>query len=251
MKTSKKQEILTFSREETKGVPYRLRLARYQAIGETVNFFIKQNHDNSPQIKILDVGGDEGRILRHIEAYPSAKNVRCDLIDLFPKGQERVYKKEKRLLYTANFETEGLEIIPENSYDIVICEQVMEHLHNPELLATEINRILKKSGMAIIGVPSFPYGVHFLRKYAVPVFDKIFCQKKQRSHVQAFSLFTFTKLLNKTGKWRIHQKRGFRIVSGGILRKLESYRWWWRFNRSLGKIIPCMCIEIQIVATKD
>jgi len=44
--------------------------------------------------------------------------------------------------------------------------------------------------------------------------------------------------------------RGFRIVSGGLLRPLENYRWWWRFNRRLGELLPAACIEAQIIARK-
>lgn len=248
---NKKQEILTFSLDESiKGIPYRLRVARYQAIGETVSNFIEQYDTEDSQIKILDVGGDEGRILRHIEAYPNAAHVRCDLVDLFPKGTDRIYKKDHRQLYTADFETDGLKEIADNSYDIAICEQVMEHLNHPEFLASEIHRVLKVGGMTILGVPSFPHGVHWLRLYVVPLLDKMFAKKKPRSHVQAFSLRTFTKLVKKSGCWKIQDRRGFRIISGGILRRLEFYRWWWRFNRFLGAIIPSMCIEIQLVALK-
>jgi hypothetical protein len=28
---------------------------------------------------------------------------------------------------------------------------------------------------------------------------------------------------------------------------LENYRWWWRFNRRLGELIPAACIEVQII----
>ncbi|BBM81880.1 class I SAM-dependent methyltransferase [Candidatus Uabimicrobium amorphum] len=248
---NKKQEIVTFSLDPSiKGVPYRLRMARYQAIGETVSDFIRKYDTKGSQLKILDVGGDEGRILRHIEAYPNAKDVRCDLIDLFPKGSDGVYKKENRKLYTADFETDGLKEIPDNTYDVAICEQVMEHLHHPEFLASEIHRVLKVGGMAILGVPSFPYGVHWFRIYLVPLLDKVFAKKKVRSHVQGFCLSTFTRLVKKSGNWKIQSRRGFRIISGGILRKLEFYRWWWRFNRFLGSLIPCMCIEVQLVVVK-
>jgi hypothetical protein len=44
--------------------------------------------------------------------------------------------------------------------------------------------------------------------------------------------------------------RGFRIISGGLLRPLENYRWWWRFNRRLGARLPAACIEAQIIARK-
>ena len=230
-------------------MPYSLRLSRYQAIGETVNIYARLWAKNK-SIRILDVGGDEGRALRYIEAYPTSNNIKCDIADLFPDGTQRVYKKEQRDLFQLNFETQGLKSIADNSYDIVVCEQVMEHLVNPEFLATEIFRVLKKDGIAIIGVPIFPEGIHLIRKVLVPKLDKLFLKKKQRSHVQAFSLRTFNKLLKSTGEWKVIEKRGFRIISGGILRKLELYKWWWKINKTIGGVVPSMCIEAQIVLTK-
>jgi hypothetical protein len=35
-----------------------------------------------------------------------------------------------------------------------------------------------------------------------------------------------------------------------LLRPLENYRWWWRFNRRLGELLPAACIEVQIIARK-
>ena len=39
-------------------------------------------------------------------------------------------------------------------------------------------------------------------------------------------------------------------MSDDLLRRLENYRWWWRFNRRLGELIPAACIEIQVIARK-
>jgi hypothetical protein len=48
----------------------------------------------------------------------------------------------------------------------------------------------------------------------------------------------------------IETVRGFRVISGGLLRRLENYRWWWQFNRRLGEMVPGACIEVQIIARK-
>lgn len=41
--------------------------------------------------------------------------------------------------------------------------------------------------------------------------------------------------------------RGFRIISGGVLRWLENHFWWYRFKRWLGSVLPRLCIEIQLL----
>jgi hypothetical protein len=40
------------------------------------------------------------------------------------------------------------------------------------------------------------------------------------------------------------------MLSGGVLRPLENYRWWWRLGRVTGRIAPALCTEIQVVAVK-
>jgi hypothetical protein len=68
--------------------------------------------------------------------------------------------------------------------------------------------------------------------------------------VQAFSLRSFRRLLREQTDFTLLKARGYRIVSGGPLRALENYAWWWKLNRLVGSLVPSLCIETQIVATK-
>jgi hypothetical protein len=61
---------------------------------------------------------------------------------------------------------------------------------------------------------------------------------------------SFLKEMEKHTHLKLIKVRGFRIVSGGILRPLENYRWWWKFNRWLGERLPAFCIEIQAIMIK-
>lgn len=48
------------------------------------------------------------------------------------------------------------DILPlkDNSFDLVICKDVLEHLLHPEQLVSEISRVLKEEGKALIHVPN-------------------------------------------------------------------------------------------------
>src|SRR5947208_2917779 len=99
-----------------------------------------------------------------------------------------------------------------------------------------------------IGVPIFPPPLHLVRKHLVPLLPSSL-RPEDSTHQQAFSLASFRRELQKQ-PLTVEAVRGFRIVSGGLLRPLENYRWWWRFNRRLGELVPALCIEAQIIARK-
>lgn len=61
---------------------------------------------------------------------------------------------------------------------------------------------------------------------------------------------SFLKVMKNHSKLELIKVRGLRIVSGGVLRPLENYRWWWKFNRWLGEQFPSFCIEIQAIMEK-
>lgn len=230
--------------------PYRLRQARYQALAESVAQFAARRPLDQP-VKLLDVGVGAGVSKRYIEPYVEAGRIEYHGVDIFPRGRKFVYEHQEWNLIQQDLE-QGLPALPSDTYDIVVCEQVIEHLHNVDVVAAELARVLKPHGLSLIGVPIFPDGAHLVRKHCVPVLDRLLGlrRKKPRGHVQAFSKRSFLKLLRRAGGFHVQQTRGFRIISGGPLRPLEYCRWWWQANRWLGARVPSLCIEIQVMATK-
>lgn len=231
-------------------LPYQLREARYQALGEDIARLAAQHWQATRcPLRLLDVGVGDGRSRRYVEAYPAARHIEWHGVDIFPRGREYVFKHREWRLYEMNLE-QGLPQLSSDQFDVVICEQVLEHLHHPQFAASELIRVARPEGQLIIGVPIFPFGLHHLRKHLVPHLDRIFKKSYVRGHVQAFSLASFQRLLRASGPIECKSARGFRIVSGGILSGLENYRWWWRFNRWLGALAPALCIETQVTLVK-
>lgn len=56
--------------------------------------------------------------------------------------------------YPIDLESEELDEVGDEQYDVVICSHVLEHLSNPESVATKLARKLKANGMLYIEVPS-------------------------------------------------------------------------------------------------
>lgn len=233
------------------GLPtYRLRQARYHALAEDVARLAIQQHNHSGQpLDLLDVGCGDGVSMKYIEAQPGGEHVRFHGVDLFPRGMHRIYRPDRWRLHRADVEL-GLDDLGEGQYDVVICEQVLEHLHDCDTAVNELLRVLRPGGVLIVGVPIFACGAHLVRKHVVPKLDRWLNVKKVRGHVQAFSKRTFVNLLETTGRVQVEQVRGFRFISGGPLRPLEYCRWWWQLNRKLGAWFPSLCVEIQVLARK-
>jgi len=231
--------------------PYRLRQARYYELGvECASWAKTLQTQTGRNLQLLDVGTYDGVIRKYIEVHSGAEHIEYSAVDRYPKGREFVYKHESWNLHQVDLEN-GMEGLTSDAYDVVVCEQVLEHLHHPEHALADIYRVTKPGGRMIIGVPIFPPGLDLVRKHVVPKTDELFQVKKVRGHVQAWTQGSFVRLIKQIcPEVKIEVQRGFRLVSGGVLRPLEYSKWWWQLNRKIGTLVPGYCREIQIVAQK-
>jgi SAM-dependent methyltransferase len=199
-------------------------------------------------LSVLDVGCGWGPMLCQLEGEPNFANITisaCDITDT------DLYKRE---LYREFFKGDlagGYPEIGANRYDVVVCEQVLEHLDSLEEAIATLERVTRPGGTLVIGVPIFFPPLHLARKYLVPRLAGILRHPETASHLQAFSLFSFVRLVKAHPGLSLVKARGFRIISGGLLRPLENYRWWWQLNTRLGQLLPALCIEVQIILRKS
>jgi SAM-dependent methyltransferase len=225
---------------------YRLRLARYQGLGEALAEFVRSRRDPASKLQLLDVGVGNGRTLRYCDTHGVGHRIAFHGVDNSPRRLGAVFGGDRWELKQADV-SQGLPY-PDGRFDIVVCEQLLEHVPNADAVARELIRVLKSGGLLVVGVPIFRPLFAFVRKNLVPKIDRVFGIR--RDHVQAFTLRSICKLLTNAGNVTIDKKRGFRLMSGGPLRFLEDSLRWYQFQRMLGRMLPSFCVEAQVLATK-
>ena len=224
---------------------YKLRLARYKALAEAVAEYVRER-EGGP-LALLDVGVGSGRSMRYIEGEGVADLIDFHGFDLKQTRLKSVYAPQQWRLFQGDIQ-QGTPF--ESGYfDIVLCEQVLEHLTHLTGVMNEIARVLKPNGLLILGVPIFPRGVRRLRALMVRLSGKWL--GITRSHLQSFDSPTIKSLICECHRFTIMRSYGVRILSGGLLSPLEDFLWWYRFNRWAGRVVPGLCTEIQIVATRN
>ena len=115
----------------------------------------------NPEGTMLDLGCGEGRhIFGLMEKFPDLK---CIGLDPHIESLDKAFEGLKFLESISNTKTNFLSgsaySLPfsDDSFDLVVCSEVLEHLHDYKDAIKEINRVLKPGGQFLASVPAeFP-----------------------------------------------------------------------------------------------
>jgi len=227
---------------------YSLRQARYDASAENIEEWAASAAREGKRLRVLDVACGPGLLLRHLEARPHFAAMTISGTDL--TQHPVLYRRDLYREFFAGDVMQGYPEIPSGSYDVVVCEQLLEHLPKLDAAMSTLERVLAPGGHLIVGVPIFLPPLAAGRTHLVPLFDRMFQPTRSRGHLQAFSLASFLREMRRHTQLRLVKTRGFRVISGGVLRPLENHRWWWKLNRRLGELMPSACVEVQAIFQK-
>lgn len=171
-----------------------------------LNAIVKLIEKNNayPQ-NILDVGCASGWFLSRIhKRYPKAD---CSGIDVYKKAVE--YGKKKYLKLKLFYGDAHKMPFENNSFDIVICTEVLEHVVSPEKVLKEIERVLTKDGIAIIEMDTG----NFLFKAAWYWWTNLRRGVWRDSHIHAFNAEKLEKMIKNNG-FSIVKRKLFNCTMG-------------------------------------
>jgi ubiquinone/menaquinone biosynthesis C-methylase UbiE len=156
-------------------------------------------------LTLLDVGASTG-IIDSILAKYFKKVVGIDIDNEAIKFARKKFKK-KNLVFKVD---DAMKLkFKNNSFDVVICTHVYEHVPSPQKLFNEIYRVLKPTGVCYLAAQNklWPLEAHhnllflsYLPKYWADKYIKIFKNKNEYYEHP----MTYWQLQNRLKKFKIH-----------------------------------------------
>lgn len=184
---------------------------------------------------VLDVGCWNGNLGKKLIREKGCEVHGLDFDkSILKKAQRNGYKKT--FLIDMNKNPEKLKNI-KNSYDIIICADILEHLIDPQSVLRDLTRLLKPTGVLIISVPNVAFGLNRLNllfgKWNYTEFGTL-----DKTHVRFFTIKTLRELVTN---------------SDLLIKKLRPYNQFGFLAKTypLDQILPSfLCYQLLILATK-
>ena len=125
---------------------------------------LKDSRGRLSKLNCLDVGCSSGIITNFLGGH-FAKVIGADVDNLAIKKANQMSNKETNVRFVSSKEKQ----LPfsDGSFDVVVCNQIYEHVENPNQLFTEICRVLKPDGLCFLGARN-KYGGVFDGHYRLP-----------------------------------------------------------------------------------
>ena len=168
-----------------------------------------------PTERILDVGCGNGIYTNSISYYFGSKTVGIDI----NKKRIKVAQEIAHCLKTgAGFilqEAENLDF-PKESFEKIICLEVIEHIYDDKKLLNKLGCFLKKSGVLIISTPK-------KEKLSKTEELKRFGAAKKGEHVRSgYEFAEFKEMLNRAGFQILERKLYYRFFAKVTI-KIQQY----------------------------
>lgn len=137
-------ERLSFDKKnQYNAVELAIHLARYSIVQKLCR-----------NLDILDVACGEGYGSYAMASFWEAKSVTgIDISKQAISNAQNVFASEK-VKYIASSAEDIVELFEENSFDLIISLETIEHVKNPEHFLSAIKRLLKPNGIAVISCPN-------------------------------------------------------------------------------------------------
>lgn len=212
--------------------------ACYPYIGRKCDIIAKYIQ-NLKDRKILDIGCYDGEMLKNLEVI-GTQPIGVDISHI-----SLLKAKQKKCLVVENDVSDGIAFADE-TFDIVYCSEIIEHILDTDFFLSEIYRILKPSGYIVITTPNicalrnririlfggYPYNLEYKLGGA--------------GHIHLYNVKVLTKQMEEHGFKQI-KCVGVNLIPWKLC--LQS-RLLYRINSYLSSFFPNLCLNIVAIGRK-
>jgi 2-polyprenyl-3-methyl-5-hydroxy-6-metoxy-1,4-benzoquinol methylase len=211
------------------------------------DFFIKSNTaTSSSPARILDAGCGDGINLLGLNnmAQERSWNVSIYGSDYNPVRLERASK----FSFVKETVQSPLDTMPyaDDWFDVVLCNHVIEHIPQNKKVLLELKRIIRPSGLFIVGVPNEGCALAYLRNHIIQ--RSIL---KSTDHVNFYTEKSISNLLTNSGFLISKlEKAGFFLPHLGLNFLISNAKaGQWLLN-ILGHIFPSQSADLIVISSK-
>jgi SAM-dependent methyltransferase len=255
MKRSRKP-VYAFGKIRDK-VKYRLKFAHFPYLAKAV---LREGAASPQGLCILDVGCGPGNVAEFCRLAPGSKWFGVDL------WEHQLRQAAEKGVYEGLFQVNLLEGLPfrEDSFDVVICSEVLMYLPNAPALLADFHRVLRAGGMLFIYNPIswMPRTLSRLKscfrrihqeKESVALDDGRSSWRRARrpSRVNYYSFRGLVEQI-EDANFQTTDIMGFRIFRNRIriMTRLENFRWYFLISRYLTRRFPYLAADLMVVSRK-
>jgi len=166
-------------------------------IVELVDNHINTNCIRKESISILDIGAGGGTDLKNIK-NKIQKKTNLFAIDAFEPNTKKLNELGIKS-FNINIEKEPLPF-DDSTIDIIIANQVIEHTKEIFFISSEISRVLKNKGVAIIGFPNL---AELHNRILLLIGEQPICIRMPGPHVRGITKGGFYQFITTDGYYKV------------------------------------------------